>query len=261
MLIDFHTHMFPDALAGRALGKLSDVCKLTPVTDATVEDTLEKLTQWGVDEAVALHIATAPAQQKNVNDFAAQINGGRLHSFGSVHFLSEDAPEEIERIHALGLSGVKLHPDYQGFDVNDRRLYPLYERIAALGLICVFHAGYDPLSPKHIHATPAMLAAVLREIPTLTVVCAHFGGMRLWDEVEKQLVGKRVYFDTAYTAGHLPREQAARIIAAHGAENILFGSDCPWQTSRETFEYFDSLPITQKEKDLIFYENARRLLG
>lgn len=51
--------------------------------------------------------------------------------------------DELDRIKALGLKGVKLHPDYQRFLVDDPRCIPIYEKISRLGLITVFHTGLD----------------------------------------------------------------------------------------------------------------------
>ncbi len=261
MLIDFHIHMFPDALAEKAIARLAAASGLAPETDGTKDFTLQKLREWEVDRAVVLNIATNPRQQTNVNNFAISCNHDPLIPFGSVHFESECALEELERIKGAGLRGVKLHPDYQGFEIDERRLYPIYERIAELGLVCVFHTGFDAISPDHIHATPQKIARVLRDLPQLTMVCAHMGSMERWDEVEQYLCGKRVYFDTAFTAGYLSPAQAERIISRHGAQNILFGSDCPWQASSATYRFIDSLHISSAQKDMIFYQNAQRLLG
>lgn len=263
MLIDFHMHLFPDAIAPRALCRLSATSGLAPVTDGTVRGTVKKMDEWGVDGAVVLHIATSPRQQANVNAFAAAVNkseNGRLYSFGSVHPDSPDALEELGRLRAAGLRGVKLHPDYQGFDADERRLYALYEEIARLSLVLVFHAGLDPLSPDHVHCTPAMLARVLRDFPTLRVVCAHMGGLRMWDEVETELIGRQVWLDTSFCAGLLSARQARRLISRHGAERILFGSDCPWQDSATAFHFIDALGLSGRETECIYSANARALL-
>lgn len=261
LLIDFHTHLFPDRIAGKALRRLSDTCSLTPVTDGTVSGTLEKLDAWGVDKAVVMHIATNPAQQENVNTFAGQVNGRRLISFGSVHFESPQALDELRRISRMGLPGIKLHPDYQGFDCTDKRLYPIYDAVSQLGLLCCFHAGFDPYSPNHVHSAPAGFRQILRDFPRLRMICAHFGSMRMWDEVESELCGRRVYFDTSFSARSISPQQAQRIIGKHGAENIVFGSDCPWESARDTFRFIDSLDLSDAQKERIFYKNALDLLS
>lgn len=261
MLIDFHTHIFPEKIAEYAIGKISETATLPNYTNGTIADTLGKMDGWKVDKSVVLHIATKPSQQTSVNNFAKEINSDRLISFGSIHPDSGTALEELQRIHDMGLRGVKFHPDYQDFFIDDPKMDPLYDMCSQLGLVTVFHAGFDPVSPNVIHTPPARSAAVARRFPHLKMVLAHFGGNRIWDQVEEYLVGTSVFFDTAFSAGNLTKETAFRLIRKHGAEKILFGSDCPWQKATDTFAFIDSLPLTESEKEQIFSKNAQTLLG
>ncbi len=153
MKIDFHVHLFPDALAVKTIGKLARIAgdehgDAPHYTDGTLRGTLEKMDVWGVDRAVTQHIATSVHAMHKVNDFAASVRSERLYAFGSVHPDAPDALEELERIRALGLDGVKLHPDYQNFFVDEERMASIYEKMAQLHLPVLFHAGWDPLSPE-----------------------------------------------------------------------------------------------------------------
>ncbi len=261
MLIDFHTHCFPDHLAPKALQNLQQVVHRAPCTDGTSKDLLEKCGGWGVDAAVCLNIATSPAHQTKVNDFAISINDRQqIFAFGSVHAENPDAVQEIYRLHEAGILGIKLHPDFQNFDVLDRRMVPIYDACAEVGMLCLFHSGRDPISPDHVHVQPDQVLRIRKLFPRLRMILAHMGGLSMWDEVEEKLLGTGIFMDTAYTKGQLPPEQFVRMIHKHGAENILFGSDCPWQSSRETADYIDSLPISSVEKDRIYYQNAKELL-
>ena len=104
MLVDFHTHCFPDKIALKAVEKLSFASGgLKPNTDGTVAGLQELMAKTGVDKAVVLNIATNATQQRNVNDFAASINGGNLISFGSIFPDSADCLEELQRIKELGI--------------------------------------------------------------------------------------------------------------------------------------------------------------
>ena len=162
MLIDFHTHCFPDKIAHGAIEKLSNVSGgLHPYTDGSVDGLLFQMKEEKVDISVALNIATNAHQQKKVNDFAAEANKkDGIVAFGSVFPFAEDATDELHRIKELGLKGVKLHPDYQGFSVDDERLFPLYREISRLGLITVFHAGFDYGFPPPYKATPDRMAKI-----------------------------------------------------------------------------------------------------
>lgn len=271
MYIDFHTHAFADAIAEKAISKLENTLieagfgrDVPAATRGTVSGILEKLPMWQVDQAVILPIATKPSQQTTINNWAKDVqeaNGGTLWCFGSVHPDAEDAFAELERIKSLGLRGVKLHPDYQGFFADEERLFPLYRKCAELGLPVVLHAGLDAMSLDCVHCTPRMGAAVLDTVPELTLILAHLGGNGLWDDVEKYLVGRNVYLDTAYIEGNISDEQALRIFRNHGAERILFASDCPWHPSCREKEMLERLPLAHGERELISHINAEKLLN
>lgn len=267
MLIDFHTHCFPPKVAEKAIPHLASICGQTPLTDGTFDDTREKMRAWGVDRFLALNIATAPKQQTNVNNFAASIDkesadGSNYvcRALGSVHAAAADALEELQRVKELGLPGLKLHPDYQGVEMDDKTLLEAYDLCSQWDMFCVFHAGFDPVSPDVTRVFPKKALEIHKQFPRLKMVLAHMGGFARWDQVEELLVGTDVFFDTSLAPAHMPPEQALRIIQNHGAEHILFGSDCPWGSPEEGARYIDALPLTTAEKDRIFAGNALELL-
>lgn len=163
MIIDMHTHCFPDPLAEKAMPMLAlrsgNPC---PAFDGTASGLKESVLSGGADRAAVLNIATNAHQQKKVNDFAISLLGDSvLIPFGSVHFESPDAISELDRLHDAGIKGIKLHPDYQGFFADDERMFPIYEKIGSLGMITVFHAGVDIGVPDPVHCTPQMLKKIL----------------------------------------------------------------------------------------------------
>lgn len=265
MIIDFHTHAFPDALAPRAIQSLEeDGGCIQAACDGTVAGLVAQCRGFGVDHCVVLNIATNPKQQKKVNDFAISTNGsfdGHVISFGSVHPDAPDALSELDRIKEAGLLGVKFHPDYQEFFTDDPRLFPIYEKIGRLGLITVFHAGMDFGLFEPVHCMPAMLAAALPHFGGAPVVAAHFGGDLMWYDVEKFLVGRDVYFDTSFCHARIPFLHARRIVENHGADRVLFGTDSPWGVASRELRLVDSLNLPEERHNLVLGENARRLLG
>lgn len=262
MVIDFHTHCFPDALAVKAIGRLSVASGgLTPYTDGTVAGLRRYMVEAGVSASVVLHIATNPTHQRKVNDFAAAIqNEVDIFSFGSVHPDAPDALEELERIQALGLKGVKLHPDYQGFAVDDPKMKPIYRKISDLGLITVFHAGLDYGFPPPYGCMPHQLERALDWFST-PVVAAHWGGIQCGEEVLRHLCGRDVYFDVSFGYGMMPRFYAERIVEKHGADRLLFGTDSPWHTAAMEWRLLDTLGLSETEREKIAGGNAKRLLG
>lgn len=260
LIVDFHTHAFDRQIAHRALKSLSATSGLIPRTDGTPQGLLCHANRSGVDACVVLNIATKPSQQSVVNDFAFSLCGSRLFGFGSVHPFADDAQDELERIAALGLKGIKLHPDYQGFFVDDPRAVAVYEKASSLGLITVLHSGNDLGRPFPVHCTPSRLARILPAF-SAPVVAAHLGGYQHFEEVEKQLVGTCVYLDTAFLYGAISPVQARDIILGHGANKVLFGSDCPWQGMRDALHVIRSLDLGALDTENILGNNAVRLLG
>ena len=261
MVIDFHTHCFPDGLAEKAIPRLSFVSGgLQPHTDGTVGGLEALMARDGVDLSVVLNIATNAHQQRKVNEFAAAINDNKtIVAFGSVFPSSPDALEELEYIHSLGLKGVKLHPDYQGFSVDDPKLKPLYRKISSLGLVTVFHAGLDYGFAPPYGATPEKMATALSWFDS-PVVAAHWGGIGCGESVLKYLCGRDVYFDTSFGYGQMPKYYAQKILETHGTERMLFGTDTPWHTAAMESCLLNTLELTAQERTAIMSENACRLL-
>jgi len=265
MFIDFHTHAFTDDIAERAMTKLKETAETDCYTDGTVFDLREKLTEWGVDFGVLLPIATKPSQQRTINDWAASENKGNLISFGTVHpdAPSEEIAEELSRIKALGLKGIKLHPDYQGAFLFENKMKPIYKNCEELELPVIIHMGYDPVSPVIRRAMPSHLPEITEKYPKLKIIAAHLGGMFAWEEVLHCVAGihnKNIWLDTSYIADYIEPALMLEIVKKQGAERVIFGSDCPWHTPLQEKELIESLPFTEKEKELIYYKNAAEIL-
>lgn len=266
-MIDFHTHIFPDGLAPKALASLQAGAQrvegkaVPPHTDGTWAGLLSSMKQNAVDTSVVLPIATKPTQTPSINRFAAGIQSRQVVSFYSLHPAQEDWEAVTEEIAAAGGKGIKLHPEFQYTDVDSPEMLRILRKAAALQLTVVLHSGKDIGMPPPVHCTPAQLAKALDQVPEVCVVAAHLGGWRMWDEVEACLVGRKLYLDTAFVADYIAPEQYLRIIRNHGAEKILFGSDSPWECPSHTLEGLQRLPLTEKEMRLITHDNAAMLLG
>ena len=261
MLIDFHTHAFPEQIAPRALQTLSYAAGgLKPQTEGTVASLKEQLKKDGVDLAVVLSIATNPGQQKKVNDFAIAVNEDpMLLAFGSIHPEAEDALEELERIHAAGLKGVKFHPEYQSFYADDEKMKPIYQKISQLGLITLFHAGQDIGFLPPYHAMPEHLLGALKWLDT-PVVAAHWGGMGCYQEVIDKLCGTDLYLDLSFGYGLIPKKQAQLILEKHTPDKLLFGSDLPWHRPSWEKRLPDTLDLSEGDRVKICFQNAQKLL-
>ncbi len=270
MVIDFHTHIFPDALAPKTIPYLAGLCGITPTADGTLNGLKASMKDGGIDLSVVLPVVTRPSQFDSIQTFAADITGkDGILSFGGIHPDCDHIQEKVAYIASLGLKGIKLHPDYQSVNANDPRYVKIVSAALNAGLIVLFHAGVDIGLPEPNYSTPEMFVNLINaldfplETPTSgkgALVLAHTGGFHFWDQVEDLLVGKSVYFDISFSSPYISDEQLVRIIQSHGADRILFGTDCPWGNQGKYLEHFKSLSLTEEEKEMILWKNAARLL-
>ena len=269
MIIDFHTHAFPEKIAARTLDVLRKGSKTVsgidcvPATDGTTKGLVEQLDLAGVDMAVVLPIATKPEQTETINRVAAAMYGesaGRLISFGSVHPADSGAPDAVDRAAEMGIKGLKLHPEFQRVNIDSEGSIAVLRRAAKNKMPVVIHAGNDIGLPPPVHSTPDMILHALDAVPDLILVAVHLGGWRMWDEVAEKLCGAPLYFDTAFISEYIEPSFAKDIIRVHGAEKVLFGSDCPWEAPSVTLAFLQGLGLDESELTLIKGENAKKLL-
>ncbi|MCK4982135.1 MAG: amidohydrolase family protein [Victivallaceae bacterium] len=167
----------------------------------------------------------------------------------------------ISKIAAMGLKGVKMHPEFQNFCFEDESLFPIWEACIENDIFVLTHTGGDVAFSAPYNSDPRRLKAFHKRFKELKLVLAHLGSWGMWDEAEEFIAGLPVYLDLAFTLGRITDEQLVRIIRKHGAERVLFGTDSPWCDQEKTLKHFRNLPLTDKEKDLILGLNAAPLLG
>lgn len=266
MLIDFHSHIFPDKIAERTLDVLkAGVLKCEHVEavshfDGTKAGLLDAMSNCGVDISVALPIATKPTQTESINTFAKGVTDTKIISFASLHPDNEDVCRILENIKEAGFCGIKLHPEFQSFYVDSPECINILKKAEELELYTVFHAGSDIGLPPPVHSTPLHFKNALDYVSGKYIIAAHLGGWRMWDDVEKYMVGTEILFDTAFIKDYICPQQAKRIIKNHGSEKVLFGSDNPWENPADTFNFLKSLDLSTQELDNITYKNALKIL-
>jgi uncharacterized protein len=260
-IVDFHTHAFPDALAPRAVARLEGRSGVRAALDGTVGALLSSMDRAGIAAAIVCSVATDPAQFPAILQWSSAIAGPRLLPFPSVHPAAAAPENEVRQIAAAGFRGVKLHPEYQDFHIDEPRLAGFYGALERSGLVALFHAGHDIGFPDSDRAAPARILAVHRAYPRLRIVASHLGGFRRWEEVAAQLVGSGVWLDTSYTIGHIPEELLRGILLGHRPDRLLFGTDSPWTDQTEELARFRALGLPAGLAGLVLGENARRLLA
>jgi predicted TIM-barrel fold metal-dependent hydrolase len=260
MIVDFHAHAFPDAIAPRAMARLElEHCKAKH--DGTVSGLLRSMDRAGIDKAVVCSIATKPEQFAPILRWSRAVASDRLIPFASVHPSDPDAVARIREVKESGLKGIKLHPYYQDFDLGDERLDSFYQAIADSGLVLVSHTGYDMAFPQDQRAAPLKSLRLTSRFPPLRFVATHFGAWQDWDEVERQLIGKPLTLEISLTLEYLSSEVVRRMILAHPFDRVLFGTDSPWGDSLEALQRLRALELDDVLFRKISWENAMRLLA
>lgn len=268
MIIDFHTHIFPDKIAAKTIAILSEKGGIPAHSDGTERGLLEKMAIAGVDVSVSLPVLTSPSQFDSITSFAHSINEKyrgkerRIISFAGIHPDSEDIDCQMKRIKELGFSGVKIHPDYQGVFIDDERYVRILECAKEYDLILITHAGADvAFRGQDVRCTPERALRLIRRVPYSKLVLAHMGGNEMPEGVLDILAGEDVYFDTSFVLGSTPRETFIKFIEKHGIDRLLFGSDSPWSDMAKDAGIIKSFSLNKDDEEKIFSGNARRLLG
>ncbi len=266
MLIDTHTHVFPETIAARAITALEEgmwntnACRNKAVIGGTLPDLLAEMDRSGVDLSVVAPIATKVTQSTSINHFAEQITDGkRILSFGSVHPLQPDYEAVLEDLAARGFLGIKLHPEFQDFFIDSPHAIRVLQKAESLGLIILLHAGADMGYKPPYRCIPQRLAAALDHLDGRKIIAAHMGGYLMWEDVAKYLLDSPIYLDTAAVCREISTDTAMALILDHGPENILFASDSPWYSQGETRRWLEFLPLTDAQRELIAWKNFARL--
>ncbi|MDR1913090.1 MAG: amidohydrolase family protein [Clostridiales bacterium] len=260
MIVDFHAHVYPEKVADKALTGISKFYMIPLHRDSKgTADNLRSLgLNAGIDKFVIHSVAQVPSQVININDFIARtVNTYPDHfiGFGTLHPGFDNCPEEIQRLKNLGLRGVKIHPDVQQFAIDDVRMLDIYARLEG-NIPVLIHTG----DYRYDYSHPKRLARVLDMFPDLVVIAAHFGGWSIWDLALEYLEHRFCYLDISSSIMFLGNRRATELIRVYGAERILFGSDYPMWSPGDELERFNTLDLTDDEKDMILSRNALRIL-
>ena len=214
MIIDFHTHIFPQRIIERRAGYCHrDLCFSTLYSNskakmATAEDLIREMDACNVDKSVALNIGWVD------NDICVETNDYILESqaryperiigFCTVQpEAGDNAVKELERCVKGGARGLgEMRPDIQGFDTADSSIMAnIVDIVRKNELVFLIHSS-EPVGHNYDgkgKVTPEFLYSFILGNPQLNIVCAHWGGglpfYALMPEVSTAL--EKVYYDTA----------------------------------------------------------------
>lgn len=277
MVIDFHTHTFPDRIAAATVRQMSEKARLTAFAPGDEAGLLASMRTAGIHKSVVLPVVTNPGKAESINRFSAERNGenGIFH-LGGMHPDTPRMKEEMAKLPALGLKGIKIHPVYQQTDIDDARFLRLLEAAGEQGLFVVMHAGLDVGFPGQTQASAEKIVNALRQVGPVRLVLAHMGGWKQWTRGEGLAAFPHVMIDTAFSLGSirptvpdfyaeselplLNETGFLRLIRLFGASRVLFGTDSPWTDQKTALADLCALPLAEEEKEAILHRNAEKLL-
>lgn len=259
-ILDAHCHIYPDKIAQKASDATGDFYGMSSKMDGTVDTLIAEGKKAGISHFLVQSVATTPHQVSSINRFISESvekSNGIMTGFGTMHPESENPEEDINELISLGLKGIKLHPDIQGFKIDDFRMLKIYELCEKNNLPVLMHCGDD----RYDNSNPNRLKPILDIYTELTVIGAHFGGYSVWDDAAENLSGyKNFYVDTSSTLFKVDVRRARELIDIFGIEKVMFGTDYPLWSVDEELERFMNVNLTDNERKLILWENAARLL-
>jgi predicted TIM-barrel fold metal-dependent hydrolase len=259
LIIDAHTHIFPDDTAARILENTSKTFNVPVYGKGTAADLLSQMDRNGITYAVVHMIAPTPASVHATNSWLINLRQERFIKFGTIHPRLKNPAHELDRLKDHNIRGVKLQPEVQEFTVDDRAAaYHLYEALAARGMTVMFHVGGNPKPLPHNRSKPHMIRTVAQDFPELKIIAAHLGGNNMWDSVYDCLAGlENVYMETSLSYGAIAPALAHSIIVRHGHDRIFFGTDYPFAPVEKSVRIAQAVPfLNNTEKEDILGRNA-----
>ena len=269
MVIDFHTHIFPEKIAARAVAQLASAGNLPPHYDGTEAALISKMQATEIDVSITLPVLTAPRQFESVLEFCEGVNrryaaadGARLISFAGIHPACENLGEKMRLIYERGFHGVKIHPDFQDTFINDDSYAEILKYAEEYDLAVVTHAGIDAsYRQREPRCSPDRVIDLISRAPHTKFVLAHYGGNEMTDEVFDKLCGLDIYFDTGLVLDYIDEKSFKKILDKHGEDRVLFATDGPWGDAEKYLKTLRALGLSRVAEEKILHENAERLIN
>lgn len=256
-IADSHTHIFPDKIAEKASVAIGHFYDEQMSHIAALDILKEQEQQAGVEAFLVSSAATCPEQVDHINEFIAgcakETEG--MVPFGTLFPTMDNWEPALEKIVAFGMKGIKIHPDFQKIDIDDPKAVDMYRAIAKQGLPVLFHTGDN----RYDYSAPERLSNLIRQVPDLIAIGAHFGGWQTWDRSCSCNFPENVFYDTSSSLMYMGRDKALELLDKMGPHRFLFGSDFPMWTPKEELERFLALGLDEQTNHTILFGNFERL--
>ena len=258
-IVDCHCHIYPEKVAAKAVAGIGAFYDIQMHEDGTKATLQREAAFAGITHSMIFSVATKPSQVASINEFIAgevQMSGGTMTGLGTMHPLSEDMAGDMKHLLSRDLRGVKLHPDVQGFCIDDERCQTIYALCEQAGIPVLLHTG----DRRYDMSNPNRLRPMVEKFPNLIFIGAHLGGYSVWEDAVAQLCGlPNLYYDCSSTFGFMTAERARELILTLGADHVIFGTDYPMWVPKTEVDTFFSLGLSEEDNEKILWRNAKRL--
>lgn len=252
-ICDGHTHIFPKKIALKAcenIGKFYDLGM--ECNSGTSEHLIESGREIGVTKYLVCSTATIADQVYSINNFIIEqcANHPEFVGLGTLHPDYDNIEEEVQRCIDNGLKGIKIHPDFQQFYIDEDKAFKIYDACTGKLPILV-HMG----DSRFDYSRPIRLENVVKSYPKLNFQAAHLGGYERWEEATTCLYYDNVRFDTSSSLEFISKEFARDIIHGFGVDKIFFGTDFPMWDHVNELGRFINLNLSDDENRKILSQN------
>lgn len=260
-IYDSHVHIYPDKIAAKAAENVGKFYGLHMDFNGTIDVLKKSCRDNGIEKCLVHSVATTHDQVSKINDFIKQSvdeADGAFIGFCTLHpsMESKEIEAEIDRVIAMGLKGVKLHPDCQKFAIDDPHAMEMYEIIDGR-LPILLHTG----DRRYDYSGPERFRAAAMRFPRQKMIGAHFGGYSEWDLAVKTLAGiENIWYDECSSLAFITPEKAKEYITELGEDRIFFGTDYPMWRASDEIERLNRIDLTDEQREKIFWKNLHSFL-
>lgn len=261
-IINAHAHIYPPKISEKATDAIGTFYDIKMNFTGTPENLLKAEKPAGISRFIVHSCATKTSQVHSINEFIKEEIDAHPEFIGfmTLHqdMTEAEMKDEIEWCMERGFHGIKLHPDFQKFYIDEEKDEKIYRAVASFNKTfpILFHTGDN----RYEYSKPKRLSVIAKKYPSLVFIGAHFGGYRCWDELDCYKGLDNVYFDTSSSLAFISAEKAKGLIDTFGYEKFFFGTDFPMWNAKEELERFNKISLTEKEREAILSGNIKKLL-
>ncbi len=253
-IIDAHAHIFPEKIAEKAVASIGSFYNMDGMSHCgTTDALLESGSKIGTEKYLVFSTATTAAQVESINRFIHSEceKHSEFIGLGTMHPDYKDFEKEIDFLKSAGMKGIKLHPDFQKFAVDDEKLWGLYDYLSENNMFVLTHSG----DSRYNFSNPFRVARMAKMFPKLIFIAAHFGGWSEWEAAKEELNLPNVYFDTSSTLGFGAAKTALKTLDKFDKTHFFFGTDFPMWDHEKELKRFLALGLSDKLNEDILYNN------